>query len=95
MKLNDMVLHIGRYYRARFRDGRASVDFLKSVRRSKGPALVDGYIKQAETDDCVLFSESPRSTSWVRISTRRIQQLEYFGREFVTDGVCAKVRLTL
>jgi hypothetical protein len=52
-------------------------------------------MKKAEEDDYVMFSESPRAATWAQISVRKVRTLEYFGREFIPDGVCAKVRLTL
>lgn len=70
-------------------------DFIKSITGSKAPVSVDGYMKKAESDDFFMFSESPRAATWSQISVRSVRALEYFGREFIPDGVCAKVRLTL
>lgn len=75
--------------------GNTFVDFFKSIFGLQSPVSVEGYMKKADSDDIVMFSESPRAASWVPLPVRRVRSLEYFGREFIPDGVCAKVRLTL
>jgi len=69
--------------------------FLRSFVKAKGPVHVEGYMKKGQSDDLVMFSESPKSANWSEIAVRNVRELEYFGRELVSDGVCAKVRLTL
>lgn len=95
MKLIDLLSDASSSENQKLRNGKPFVDFLKTLAGSKIPVSVDGYMKKAETDDFIMFSESPRAASWAQISVRKVRALEYFGREFIPDGVCAKVRLTL
>ncbi len=95
MKLSDLITNASDSDHLKSESGNTLIDFLKSVSGSKAPVSVDGYMKKTESDEYVMFSESPRSTSWAQISVRKVRALEYFGREFIPDGVCAKVRLTL
>jgi hypothetical protein len=74
---------------------RAFINSLSNVSASAEPISVNGYLRKAETDDFVLFSESLQATSWIRISVRKIHELDYLGRELAPHGVCAKVRLTI
>lgn len=72
---------------------RSFINSLSNVNASAKPISVDGYLRKAEKEDFVLFSESLQSTSWIRISVRKIIELDYLGRELAPLGVCAKVRL--
>jgi len=75
--------------------GNTFVDFFKSIVGLQSSVSLEGYMKKAESDDVVMFSESPRAASWIPLPVSRVRSLEYFGREFIPDGVCAKVRLIL
>ena len=79
----------------RHQGGNIISGFLRSFAKPKEPVYVDGYMKKGQSEDFVMFSESPRSATWSEIAVRNVRELEYFGREFIPDGVCAKVRLTL
>lgn len=59
------------------------------------PISIDGYIRKAETDDFILFGESPRADLWTPIPVRQISELEYLGQEVARDRVCERVRLIL
>lgn len=77
------------------RGGNLFSQFLRSFKKLKEPVYVDGYMKKSQSDEFVMFSESPRSADWSEIAVRNVRELEYFGREFIPEGICAKVRLTL
>ncbi|MGA8731342.1 MAG: hypothetical protein WB608_21470 [Terracidiphilus sp.] len=95
MKLQELISNASELEHLKSGRGNAFIDFLKSLTGSKTPISVDGYMKKADKDDFFMFSESPRAATWAQISVRKVRALEYFGREFIPDGVCAKVRLTL
>lgn len=95
MKLKDLNSNASDSNNRKSASHNSFVALLKSITGSGAPVSLDGYMKQAETDEFVMFSESPRAASWAHISIRKVRSLEYFGREFIPDGVCAKVRLTL
>lgn len=95
MKLHELVPNQGDSGPVKIRGGNAFTGFLRSILGRKDPVLVDGYMKKGLSDDFVMFSESARSDNWSEISVRRVRALEYFGREFAQDSICAKVRLTL
>lgn len=75
--------------------GNTLVDFFKSIVGLQSSVSVEGYMKKADTEDVVMFSDSPRAVNWVPLPVSRVRSLEYFGREFIPDGICAKVRLIL
>ncbi len=80
-----------------FRNFNSSVhpaELLRPIVGSKVPISVNGYLRRAETEDFVMFSESLRSASWIRVAVRNVRALEYFGQEAAPGGDCAKVRLT-
>jgi hypothetical protein len=95
MKLNDLISTNREPENVESAKGNLFLNIFNSITGSKAPISLDGYMKKADKDDYVMFSESPRATSWAQISIRKVRTLEYFGREFIPDGVCAKVRLTL
>ncbi|HUN83066.1 MAG TPA: hypothetical protein VMU48_01740 [Terracidiphilus sp.] len=95
MKLHDLASNQGNSAPSKIRGGNAFTAFLKSVLGRKDPVLVDGYMRKGPSDEFIMFSESARSANWSEIAVRNVRALEYFGREFAQDGVCAKVRLTL
>jgi hypothetical protein len=95
MKLNDLISCDGELENTEPAKGNLFLNILDSITGIKAPISLDGYMKKADKDDYVMFSESPRASTWAEISIRKVRSLEYFGREFVPDGVCAKVRLTL
>ena len=95
MKLNDLISEDGQFEQSNAGQGNLLIEFLKSITGTKAPISVDGYMKKADQDDYIMFSESPRAATWAQISIRKVRALEYFGREFIPNGVCAKVRLTL
>lgn len=95
MKLIDLISNASDSNNSKSASRNSFVALLKTISGTGAPVSIDGYMKKAETDDFVMFSESPRAASWAQISIRKVRALEYFGREFVPDGVCAKVRLTL
>jgi hypothetical protein len=93
MKLNDLISADGPSEQPKA--GKGFIELLKSITGTKAPISLDGYMKKADKDDYIMFSESPRAATWAQISIRKVRALEYFGREFIPNGVCAKVRLTL
>jgi hypothetical protein len=95
MQFNELISHLSKSPRVRLRSGQALSDSLGSVGDSRNPISVNGYMRKAETDGFVLFSESLRAKPWFKISVHKIHALEYYGQKFVTHEVCAKVRLTL
>jgi hypothetical protein len=95
MHLNELISHLSRSPRMRCGGGQTFDDSHGSVCESQSKVSVEGYMKKAETDGFVLFSESLLWKPWIRIPVQKIHALEYFGPKFITHEVCAKVRLTL
>lgn len=95
MALSEVMSNESNSLDMKLNSGSTVIDFLKSIVGLKSSVSVEGYMKQTEAEDVVMFSESPRASTWVPLPVRRVRSLEYFGREFIPDGVCAKVRLTL
>lgn len=95
MKLHELNSNQVNSGPVKIRGGNAITGFFRSFLGRRDPVLVDGYMKKGLSDDFVMFSESARSANWSEISVRSVRALEYFGREFAQDGICAKVRLTL
>ena len=95
MKLKDLIRNLFTSSRVKHVSGQSFADVLRSLDRSSRPISVDGYIRKAESDDFVLFGESPRADLWTPISVRRINELEHLGQEVARDRVCERVRLIL
>jgi len=95
MYLNGLISSFTGSLPLRSASRRAFINSLSNVNATVEPVSVQGYLRKAETEGFVLFSESLQSTSWIRISVRKIHELDYLGRELAPLGVCAKVRLTV
>lgn len=70
-------------------------EVLRSSDHSRRLVSAEGYLKKAETDGFILFSESPLTDEWLKIPVSRVSELVYFGQESLNDGACGRVRLTV
>jgi hypothetical protein len=95
MKLKDLIRNLFTSSRVKHISGQSFADVLRSLEHSIRPISIDGYIRKAETDDFILFGESPRADLWTPIPVRQISELEYLGQEVARDRVCERVRLIL
>ncbi len=95
MNLRNLIPALFRSSQVKHVSGQSFADILKSLDGSRSPISVDGFVRKAETDGFILFSESPRAQPWIQIPVRRINELEHLGQELAPDGVCERVRLVL
>lgn len=68
---------------------------LQSLKGTKTPISLEGYLRHAETNGFMMFSQSCAAASWIRIPVGRIRELEWIGDEMNAGTNVAHVRLIL
>ena len=62
---------------------------------TKAPVSLDGYLMPCNVQGYMLFSQTCRTPTWVRIPVARIKELEWLGHNKETGQDVEHVRITL